>query len=992
VKRYSQSASGPIAPVKQSKKEVPARQATSEVHDVFLRAHAVAASAKRKRKGKHKRNADRKWSEQALVFDTESRITADQSLTFGVYRLCKLVDASYKVTEEGVFYADDLPAKEHEVLQSYMRTAIPDVTSFPPRFPLHSRSEFMKKVFWPAIKRNGALVCGLNLPFDLARLALDWSRGEKDEWSLTMSRYPDGTENLNYPRVLITPIDSKKAFISITRPWKPEEWKEKGKAHFLDVRTLAWALFNESFSLKTACIELKTEHQKTEDHDPTGEVTPEEIEYARQDGRCTVDVLNALKREFDKHPIGLKPYQAYSAASVAKSYLDQMGIITPAVKFSVTDETLGICMQSYYGGRCETRIRCAEVPVVPADFTSQYPTCCALLGLFDVLTAKSVAFEDDTEKIRRFLNRMDLKSCFRPARWERSRFFALVKPDGDVFPVRTVYNGITQNIGNNYLSSDKPLWFAGPDLIASIIRTGKVPHIVRALRMVPHGKQAGMQSVNLRAMVKIDPYRDDLFRTIIEQRKLHKADEALYYWLKILANSIYGFFVELNPDIQNHDVSVRVFSGEKNFPDDSDVIENPGPWFFPPLASLITAGGRLLLAMTEALVKEKRGTYLFCDTDSLAIVASKNGGPLRIPGSKGVRILSWTEVQAIVDQFAALNPYNFKGSILNLVDANYVDSDPKNMQRQLYGYSIAAKRYALYEKIGEKDIKIVDPKAHGIGFLYPPKDSPKDWQADVPQWIYEMWDYLVRGALKLKRKAPPWLDRPQMMRLTITTYNVLEMLGEWEIARPYNFLLLPMVDPSFGYAFYRRANEKVLLVAPFSSKQERWFDIKCVNIHTGRKYKMVDCTKEKNPPYNVIFPSQFARLLIEYQEHPEAKSLAPDGRPCEADTSGLLQRTHVIAGEFRYVGKETDRKWEEGDDINVLEFTTTEYGRARRVVASEEVKNAIERIGINKCARESGFDRKNFIRKLVRGLPVKRNSYDEFVRWLQSHKLREAVQ
>jgi hypothetical protein len=39
-------------------------------------------------------------------------------------------------------------------------------------------------------------------------------------------------------------------------------------------------------------------------------------------------------------------------------------------------------------------------------------------------------------------------------------------------------------------------------------------------------------------------------------------------------------------------------------------------------------------------------------------------------------------------------------------------------------------------------------------------------------------------------------------------------------------------------------------------------------------------------------------------------------------------------------------------------------------------------IGINKCARESGFDRKNFIRKLVRGIPVKRNSYAEFVRWL----------
>lgn len=625
----------------------------TQTHDIFLRAYAVTADKKQKRKRSANAGDDSKWPEHALVFDTETRITADQSLTFGVYRRCALGDEDYKVTEEGIFYADDLPTKDRKVLHNYARTAVSDVTSFPPRFPLYSRSEFMKRVFWPAIKHKGALVVGFNLPFDLARLALDWNRGDKDEWSLTMSQYPNGVENRNYPRVTIQPIDSKKAFIKLAKPWKPEEWKDEGEAHFVDLRTLAWALFNQPFSLRTLCKELNTEHQKL-DHEPTGEVTPDEIEYARQDGRCTLGALNELKREFDLHPIGLKPHDAYSPASVAKSYLDQMGIIRPAEKFAAPDEILGIAMQSYYGGRSETRIRCAEVPVVPVDFTSEYPTCCALLGLFDVLTAESVSFDDDTENVRRLLKRTALKRSFKPAAWERYRFFALVKPDNDILPVRTVYNEVTQNIGNNHLTSDVPIWFAGPDLIASVIRTGKVPCIVRAIRMVPHGKQAGMRSVNLRGMVEIDPYHDDLFRKIIEQRKLHKSDEALYYWLKILANSIYGFFVELNPEIQNKNVPVKVFSGNKHFPDDSDVIEYPGPWFFPPLASLITSGGRLLLAMTEACVKEKRGTYLFCDTDSLAIVASKKGGPLRIPGSKGVRILSWAEVQAIVDKFAAL--------------------------------------------------------------------------------------------------------------------------------------------------------------------------------------------------------------------------------------------------------------------------------------------------------------------------------------------------
>jgi hypothetical protein len=78
---------------------------------------------------------------------------------------------------------------------------------------------------------------------------------------------------------------------------------------------------------------------------------------------------------------------------------------------------------------------------------------------------------------------------------------------------------------------------------------------------------------------------------------------------------------------------------------------------------------------------------------------------------------------------------------------------------------------------------------------------------------------------------------------------------------------------------------------------------------------------------------------------------------------------------------------QEGDESSVLDFATTEYGRSARVIAGEEIKNKILEIGVNKCARESGFDCENFIRKLVRGVPVKRNSYNEFVRWLQGYEL-----
>jgi hypothetical protein len=97
-----------------------------------------------------------------------------------------------------------------------------------------------------------------------------------------------------------------------------------------------------------------------------------------------------------------------------------------------------------------------------------------------------------------------------------------------------------------------------------------------------------------------------------------------------------------------------------------------------------------------------------------------------------------------------------------------------------------------------------------------------------------------------------------------------------------------------------------------------------------------------------------------------------------------------FGGELRYVGKETDRKWEEGDDISVLEFKSTEYGRANKVVVTEEVKNDIRKIGIKKCARESGFTRL-VVRKLLRGGTVRRILYNEFLRRLQGYKSRMAV-
>lgn len=69
-------------------------------HDIFVRAYAVPVGEQDKTR-KPSAGSNQKWPNYALVFDTETRITADQSLTFGVFRLCELARDRYELIREG---------------------------------------------------------------------------------------------------------------------------------------------------------------------------------------------------------------------------------------------------------------------------------------------------------------------------------------------------------------------------------------------------------------------------------------------------------------------------------------------------------------------------------------------------------------------------------------------------------------------------------------------------------------------------------------------------------------------------------------------------------------------------------------------------------------------------------------------------------------------------------------------------------------------------
>jgi hypothetical protein len=54
------------------------------------------------------------------------------------------------------------------------------------------------------------------------------------------------------------------------------------------------------------------------------------------------------------------------------------------------------------------------------------------------------------------------------------------------------------------------------------------------------------------------------------------------------------------------------------------------------------------------------------------------------------------------------------------------------------------------------------------------------------------------------------------------------------------------------------------------------------------------------------------------------------------------------------VGKETDRRWEQGEDLSLVEFKAVEYQGAKQVVASDEIRQQIVKTEIRKLQRATG--------------------------------------
>jgi hypothetical protein len=454
-------------------------------------------------------------SEWTLVFDTETAIDAAQRLRIGAYQFRK----GDELEEAGLFYdpATVSPA-ELNLLQRFCGES---------GHKLRTVAEFVDEALFARAYDLRASIVGFNLPFDLSRLAIKHgsARGKvmRGGFTFKLSRL------WWRPAVQVRHLNARASLIQFTHPTKrrdaPGQLKRKiaprsRRGSFIDLKTIASALLSRSFSLASLADFLKTTTRKAESGGHGKQLTAKYVGYLLDDVQVTWECYQSLRDRYALHALEETPLgKVLSEASLGKAYLKQMGVRPfREVRPDFPPHLTGIIMSAYFGGRAEVHWRREIRQVLYCDFLSMYATVCTLMGLWRFVIARGIEWSDATEKIRALVNSISLDDLQRPEFWPLLTTIVRVSPQADIFPIRAKYDGKSQTIGLNYLTSKKPLWLTLADVITAKLRTGKTPEIIEAITFSPKEPQTDLRAISIagNSHYRVDPAKDDFFKRLID--------------------------------------------------------------------------------------------------------------------------------------------------------------------------------------------------------------------------------------------------------------------------------------------------------------------------------------------------------------------------------------------------------------------------------------------------------------------------------------------
>jgi hypothetical protein len=644
----------------------------------------------------------------------------------------------WRIDREVLFHPDDLPESGLAVLRRYIEERT-HRRGAPPRKEGEAEPDFVwrnerrvvaelrpisqfLKLFYLVAYKESALVIGFDLPRSLTRLATFWHEVKKGRnlgaWHLDLWTFRDMVTGMQRPSAGFRPglIVKRKApdvvFIEFTgRRADPEdtEGRPRHRGEFLDLSNLAHALTGRHRTLVEAVEKFTGEVlEKDVEH---GRITPDCIDHRRNNVRATISLAETLLGLFDSlHPVSrggggrLAETRLYSPGGLARAHLAAAGFSPPAVQ----EDRLGSSAAAFFGSWAEVWVR-GRVPVVYVDYRREYQMVFLLQGLQDLLAAERLAFVDDTETVQAFIESVTLDDLFRPEIWPKLNVLCWVKPAGEILIGRWAFDQRGESGPDRFSLamaprySDEPVVVYLAGVIAAKVLCGRAPALIRAERIVPIGRKR-LRKTRLFGGAVFDPRKDQLFKILVEEGERlnrgegHYADipepvrAAILPGVKAIGNiAAFGDLIETREGdlLPNRREEVTLLSDAEPLRAAVAHPEDPGPCACPPIAGLVTAGGRLLLAMVHRLVTDRGGIVAACDTDGAHIVATPEGGKIYIEmrganfheggAAQPVRALSWAEVEEIAARFEALNPFDrtlLPGSPLRVHRVNFDQRQP----------------------------------------------------------------------------------------------------------------------------------------------------------------------------------------------------------------------------------------------------------------------------------------------------------------------------
>jgi hypothetical protein len=203
--------------------------------------------------------------------------------------------------------------------------------------------------------------------------------------------------------------------------------------------------------------------------------------------------------------------------------------------------------------------------------------------------------------------------------------------------------------------------------------------------------------------------------------------------------------------------------------------------------------------------------------------------------------------------------------------------------------------------------------------------------------------------------------------MVVTTPNVFKQRRpEW--LGPFNFFLFPILSETFGGYPKGFDNSNFAFITPYESDRRKWSSLVGINLMDGQSYQIA---MKPAADQNKVIPESFRILLRKYLEKPETKSLAPDQTPCDAATRGLLQRARITVGKLVPVGKETDRRWEQGEDPSIIDYDIYIFEkRSKLVIADASERKKWSDVGLRRLMKESKLAQAP-VSNALKGKPVR---------------------